>query len=158
MTTAREQRMALIGRFAAEVATWPASKLRAGYAQPETIRRAEEREQNMKHNNPRYYTWHPAAPECYKVAQEFTYNLGNALTYIWRAGRKPGNSAVKDLQKAIDHLRFEIERLEAEGIEGPLSGLDNCFGVGPEGEFRAEIADPQTQVLCPACDKVLCVC
>lgn len=58
-----------------------------------------------------YYRWHPAAPECYKVAQEFTYNLGNALTYIWRAGRKPENTAVRDLEKAVDHLRFEIERL-----------------------------------------------
>lgn len=40
----RRQRLELIQKLADEVATWPSSKLRAGYAQPETVRRAEERE------------------------------------------------------------------------------------------------------------------
>lgn len=90
------------------------------------------------HNTPDYYRWHPAAPECYLVAQEFSYNIGNALTYLWRAGRKPGNTAVKDLEKAIDHIRFEIERLRArsarpgpaeERFSGPVTGLEHIQGV-----------------------------
>jgi hypothetical protein len=40
----RRQRLELIQRFTDEVSHWPSSKLKAGYAQPATIRRAEERE------------------------------------------------------------------------------------------------------------------
>lgn len=40
----RQERLALIQRMADDVATWPSSKLRGAYAQPETIRKAEERE------------------------------------------------------------------------------------------------------------------
>lgn len=89
----------------------------------------------MKHNNPNYYTWHPAAPECYKVAQEFTYNLGNALTYIWRAGRKPENTAVRDLEKAVDHLRFEIERLR--GLDSARNKPFSAAVDGLRGAFPA---------------------
>ena len=35
-------------------------------------------------------------------AWELNFNLGNALKYISRAGRKPGTDIVEDLQKAID--------------------------------------------------------
>jgi len=44
----RKQRLELIQRFATEVAQWPSSKLKAGYAQPATIRRAEERERERR--------------------------------------------------------------------------------------------------------------
>ena len=36
--------------------------------------------------------------------------LGNAVKYIARCGRKPGNSKVQDLEKAIQYLRYEIEK------------------------------------------------
>lgn len=48
----RRQRLELIQRFADEVAHWPSSKLKAGYAQPGTIRRAEEREQRESQQAP----------------------------------------------------------------------------------------------------------
>lgn len=37
------------------------------------------------------------------------FNTGNAVKYIARAGRKPGNSRLKDLEKAKQYLEFEIE-------------------------------------------------
>jgi|TARA_R100000479_G_C6390326_1_gene204814 hypothetical protein len=39
------------------------------------------------------------------------YHLGTAVTYILRAYRKH-DSPNEDLQKAIDHLTFELEKLE----------------------------------------------
>lgn len=36
------------------------------------------------------------------------FNTGNAVKYISRAGRKPGNSRLKDLEKAKQYLEFEI--------------------------------------------------
>lgn len=38
------------------------------------------------------------------------FNKGNAIKYIVRAGKK--GDAVEDLKKAIEYLKFEIERLE----------------------------------------------
>lgn len=37
------------------------------------------------------------------------FNLGNSVKYIARAGRKPGNSAIGDLMKAMQYIQFEIE-------------------------------------------------
>lgn len=40
------------------------------------------------------------------------FNLGNAVKYISRNGRKDGNSALQDLKKARQYLDFEIDYLE----------------------------------------------
>ncbi len=43
------------------------------------------------------------------------FNLGNAVKYITRNGRKEGSSAIEDLEKAIQYLKFEIEELAEDG-------------------------------------------
>lgn len=43
---------------------------------------------------------------------DLNFNLGNAVKYISRAGRK--GSAMEDLRKAKQYLEFEIEELEHE--------------------------------------------
>ena len=53
------------------------------------------------------------------------YNLGSAVKYISRAGRK--DSTIKDLQKAVTYLEFEIEALQKE--EGDDIGDFDVFGV-----------------------------
>jgi hypothetical protein len=40
-----------------------------------------------------------------------TYNIGTAVTYCLRSSRKH-KTPIQDLQKAIAHLEFEIERLK----------------------------------------------
>lgn len=57
---------------------------------------------------PSYYTWHPVC-ECKDIVQHFPYHIGNAIAYLWRAGKK--GSAQEDLKKAITHIQFEIDRL-----------------------------------------------
>ena len=42
------------------------------------------------------------------------FNLGNAVKYIARNGRKDGNSSLQDLKKAKQYLEFEIDFLEKE--------------------------------------------
>lgn len=44
------------------------------------------------------------------------FNLGNAVKYISRAGRK--NDAIEDLKKAIQYIEFELEELENEQSVG----------------------------------------
>lgn len=56
---------------------------------------------------------------------ELTYNLGTAVTYLLRAGKKPGNPAIQDIKKAIDHLGFEVEKIEAIKKQKPNNNYFN---------------------------------
>jgi hypothetical protein len=58
-------------------------------------------------NHPDHYQ-HPSGVECIDIAENFNFNLGNALKYIWRADLK--NDALEDLQKAEFYIKREIER------------------------------------------------
>lgn len=61
--------------------------------------------------------------ECIDVAQEFDFNLGNAIKYIWRAGKKFENGmsmrdkAIEDLRKAKVYIDYEILKIENNGRE-----------------------------------------
>ena len=56
----------------------------------------------------------PNGIEAKDVSGWFPANLGIAINYIWRAGKKPGNTIESDLRKAIAHLQFEIDRINSE--------------------------------------------
>jgi hypothetical protein len=60
---------------------------------------------------PNHYTWHPHVEAC-DLATYFGYNIGTAITYLFRSGHKPGNEVVQELKKAIRHIEFEINMLE----------------------------------------------
>lgn len=53
------------------------------------------------------------------IAERLNYNRGTALVYIARAGRKQGESALDDLQKAQAYLEREINRIITDGKEVP---------------------------------------
>ena len=63
---------------------------------------------------PSYYTWHPTH-QTKDVATFLPYNVGVALAYLWRAGRKPGSPLLEDLRKALDHIQFEQQRWAGVG-------------------------------------------
>ena len=63
---------------------------------------------------PDYYIGKRYKYEARKVVEDFqadNYNLGTAITYLLRAGKKEGNPKEQDIQKAINHLQFELDRL-----------------------------------------------
>lgn len=62
-------------------------------------------------NHPRHYNDHPSGVECITIVEEFNFNLGNAIKYIWRAGLKPGADAQQDLAKALWYIQREMQRL-----------------------------------------------
>lgn len=64
----------------------------------------------IKH--PDHYTSHPSGVECITIAQEHTFNIGNAIKYLWRAGIKDQDAHIQDLEKAIQYIKFEIKRLQ----------------------------------------------
>lgn len=66
-------------------------------------------------NTPNYYKGTYYKLEAHEVIEDFVgnnYNLGVAVAYLLRAGKKEDNDMSKDIQKAIDHLNFELKRQE----------------------------------------------
>jgi hypothetical protein len=59
-------------------------------------------------NNPKHYTSHPSGIDCIQITEHMSFNLGNALKYIWRCDLK--KEAVEDLRKARWYIDREIEK------------------------------------------------
>lgn len=73
-------------------------------------------------NHPPHYTAGDAACpgcgepiQCIEVVRHMTFDRGNAVKYVWRAGKK-GDAAqeIEDLRKARWYLADEIKRLGGE--------------------------------------------
>jgi hypothetical protein len=62
---------------------------------------------------PSYYSGTKYGYSARKVVEDFnlSYNVGTAVSYLLRAGKKEGNPAEQDIQKAINHLHFELDKL-----------------------------------------------
>ena len=63
-------------------------------------------------SNPSYYGGSDNPYEAIKVinAHDLNFCLGNAIKYVLRAGKKDSETRLKDLQKAIEYLQFEIDK------------------------------------------------
>jgi len=75
----------------------------------------------MKNTEPYYYTGKYHGYSARKVTEDFelSYNIGTAVTYLLRAERKH-DSPIEDIQKAINHLNFELEKFKLK----PASALE----------------------------------
>lgn len=65
-----------------------------------------------KVNHPKHYKSHPSGIECIQITEYMSFNLGNAIKYIWRSGEK--GSQIQDLQKAAWYINREIELMKRE--------------------------------------------
>ena len=65
-------------------------------------------------NNPKHYTNHPSGIQCIEITRHMTFNVGNAIKYLWRNGQKDQNPAVQDLEKAVFYIQDEIARIKKE--------------------------------------------
>ena len=61
--------------------------------------------------NPTHYQGFSNGAQPVDIAEHLSFNLGNALKYISRAGRK--GDAVEDLSKARWYIDRELARLES---------------------------------------------
>ena len=75
-----------------------------------------KKEDYKKNPEPSYYSGTKYGYSARKVVEDFElgYNTGVAVSYLLRAGKKEGNPAEQDIQKAINHLHFEIDKLYTE--------------------------------------------
>ena len=76
----------------------------------------------MSKTNPAHYKL-PSGLEAYDVTQHFDFTTGNCIKYLWRAGRKEGESSLDDLRKVRWYLNQLIEREELNE-----SGSENKTG------------------------------
>lgn len=65
-------------------------------------------------NKPPHYTEHPSGIECIQVTEHMSFNLGNAIKYIWRCDLK--KDAIEDLKKAKWYIEREIDRRARNNI------------------------------------------
>lgn len=81
-------------------------------------------------NHPKHYNDHPSGVECITVVEHMTFNVGNAIKYLWRAGLKIPEAVVlmgatevmerhkekhlEDLKKARWYIDREIQRMSHE--------------------------------------------
>ena len=88
----------------------------------ETYDRIKE-DENVSH--PSHYTWlkELCGIEVIDITRHLDFDLGNAIKYILRAGRKPiiseeninnNKAAIQDLHKAIWYINDKIKMLENE--------------------------------------------
>ena len=70
-------------------------------------------EDYKKQPEPSYYTGTKFGYSARNIVEDFDlgYNTGTAVSYLLRAGKKDGNPASQDIQKAINHLHFELDKL-----------------------------------------------
>ena len=75
-----------------------------------------DKEDYKKTPEPSYYSGTKYGYSARKVVEDFNlgYNTGVAVSYLLRAGKKEGNPAEQDIQKAINHLHFELDKLYKE--------------------------------------------
>ena len=74
-----------------------------------TASQPKQKQLNDPVSHPKHYTEHPTGIECITIVEHMTFNLGNAMKYIWRHDRKNG---LEDLRKASWYINREITRLE----------------------------------------------
>tara|TARA_R110000796_G_scaffold74623_1_gene167782 strand:- start:199 stop:405 length:207 start_codon:yes stop_codon:yes gene_type:complete len=67
----------------------------------------------MTNRIPDYYIGKRYKIEARKVIEDFdlSYNVGTAVTYLLRAEKKHA-SPIECIQKAINHLEFELDKLK----------------------------------------------
>ena len=61
--------------------------------------------------NPNHYRSHPSGIECIQITRHMSFNVGNAIKYLWRHDLTLDKSAVEDLKKAIWYIQNEIDRI-----------------------------------------------
>ena len=69
---------------------------RATRVKPETV------------DHPPHYNAHPSGVECIQIVEHMSFNVGNAVKYLWRADEK--GAPLEDLKKAAWYINREISR------------------------------------------------
>jgi hypothetical protein len=70
-------------------------------------------------NHPKHYSVHPSGIEAIEICEHFSFTVGNAIKYLWRAGQK-GN-ALEDIKKALWYLERAVKAGDGYAISESLA-------------------------------------
>lgn len=88
-------------------------------------------------NHPKHYAGYPASIECIDITRHLNFQLGNAVKYIWRAGKKGGlEKEIEDLKKAEWYL---WDRCDAPGPGGNEGVARLIFSLIPRRAFDSPL-------------------
>ncbi len=65
-------------------------------------------------NHPQHYNWRKDGIECIDIIRHYVYDIGAAIKYLWRAGKKQSqgkserDKEIEDLKKAIWYIEDYI--------------------------------------------------
>ena len=91
-----------------------------------------------KVNHPKHYAGVPAMIECIDITRHLPFALGNAVKYIWRAGKKGGpEQEIEDLEKAQWYLDEELEHMTASDL-GTAQAVFSTITPGSMDRLRHE--------------------
>lgn len=83
-------------------------------------------------NHPAHYNSHPSGIECIDVIRHYTFDIGCAIKYMWRAGLKPemgkddADKEIEDLNKALWYIE---DYLNSSRVGGSLRNTAKiCWG------------------------------
>ena len=82
-------------------------------------------------NHPTHYNTHPVC-EAIDVCEWLSFNLGNAVKYLWRAGQKDDRN--QDLQKALWYLRREQLAFTTLRVPSAVKQLMRIISENEEGD------------------------
>jgi Protein of unknwon function (DUF3310) len=72
-------------------------------------------------NHPTHYNDHPSGVEAIDIIEEFPFNIGTAIKYLWRCGLK--EAPMRELKKARWYVEREIQRRERHGLDQLLKDI-----------------------------------
>ena len=89
-------------------------------------------------NHPKHYTSHPSGVEAIEVCQHLNFCIGNAVKYLFRAGKK--DPVLQDLQKAAWYLRHfqTLHRME-DSIFTPYRSVEKVLNAEPDGSVLKDV-------------------
>jgi hypothetical protein len=79
-------------------------------------------------NHPKHYTSHPSGIECIQITRYMSFNIGNAVKYLWRVDQK--DNAIEDLEKAVWYINDEIARRKVEQLKAERAAANSALQPG----------------------------
>lgn len=86
-------------------------------------------------NHPKHYNSHPSGIECITIARHYTFSIGNAIKYLWRAGLKQDPSMedrekeIEDLEKAKWYIDDRIATLRGDNSQQAVETNDEISNM-----------------------------
>ena len=95
-------------------------------------------------NHPTYYNSHPSGVECIEITEHYSFCVGNAIKYLWRAGLKKDGTLtdidkeIEDVQKAAWYVQRHLENLQKKKKQMAEEELNRKLNEAVRVQVEAE--------------------